>query len=58
MDHLGAVVGPVLASVFLFFYPDDYRTLFALTIIPGAIAVALIFFVEEPDARSARRRSG
>ena len=47
MDHFGAVAGPVLASAFLYFYPDHYRTLFALTIIPGAIAVALIFFVHE-----------
>ena len=51
MDHLGAVVGPMLASVFLFFYPEHYRTLFALTIIPGAIAVALIVFVPEPAVR-------
>jgi MFS family permease len=47
MDHIGAVVGPALASLFLFFYPERYRTLFALTIVPGAIAVALIFFVRE-----------
>ena len=47
MDHLGAVVGPALASAFLFFYPGQYRTLFALTIIPGAVAVTLIFFVSE-----------
>jgi MFS family permease len=47
MDHTGAVVGPLLASLFLFFYPDHYRTLFALTVVPGAIAVALIFFVQE-----------
>ena len=47
MDHLGAVIGPTLASGFLFFYPEHYRTLFALTAIPGAIAVALIFFVPE-----------
>src|SRR5712692_5863227 len=47
MDHLGAVVGPLLASVFLYFYPDHYRTLFALTIIPGAIAVTLILFISE-----------
>lgn len=47
MDHLGAVIGPALASLFLFFYPDRYRTLFALTIIPGAIAVILIFLVPE-----------
>jgi len=50
MDHLGAVVGPALASAFLYFYPDQYRTLFALTIIPGAIAVTLIFFVPEEPA--------
>ena len=47
MDHAGAVVGPALASLFLLFYPGEYRTLFALTIIPGAIAVLLIFFVRE-----------
>src|SRR5262249_25242101 len=32
MDHLGAVVGPVVATTFLYFYPDQYRTLFALTV--------------------------
>lgn len=47
MDHAGAVVGPTLATVFLWFYPGSYRTLFALTIIPGLVAVALIFFVRE-----------
>ncbi len=51
MDHLGAVIGPSLATVFLFFYPERYRTLFGLTIIPGAIAVALIFLVAEPAGR-------
>jgi MFS family permease len=51
MDHIGAVVGPTLASVFLWFYPEHYRTLFALTIIPGAIAVALIFLVPEKEVR-------
>jgi len=51
MDHIGAVVGPALASVFLWFYPEHYRTLFALTIVPGAIAVALIFLVPEKEVR-------
>jgi MFS family permease len=53
MDHMGAVVGPALASLFLWIYPEQYRTLFALTIIPGAIAVALIFFVPEGEVRKA-----
>ncbi len=65
MDHAGAVIGPALASLFLWFYPEHYRTLFALTIIPGAIAVALILFIRERSAegdsqaeREARRSSG
>ena len=61
MDHAGAVVGPALASLFLLFYPNAYRTLFALTIIPGAIAVILILFVREDTTAgvtSGVRRSG
>ena len=45
--------GPLLATAFLFFYPGDYRTLFALTIVPGAIAVALLFLVKEDAATRA-----
>jgi MFS family permease len=47
MDHTGAIVGPLLATVILFFAPERYRLLFALTAIPGAIAVALLFLVDE-----------
>jgi MFS family permease len=53
MDNLGAVTGPILATVFLFFYPDRYRTLFALTIIPGAIAIALILLIREDPVNAA-----
>jgi len=52
MDHAGAVVGPILASLFLLAWPGEYRTLFALSIVPGVIAVALIFFVDESDQPS------
>ncbi len=31
MDHAGAAVGPLLATVFLWFSPDNYRLLFGLT---------------------------
>jgi MFS family permease len=54
MDHMGAVIGPALASLFLLFYPGEYRTLFALTIVPGAIAVVLIFFVREERTGTVR----
>ena len=54
MDHAGAVVGPLAATAFLFVYPGDYRTLFALTIIPGAIAVGLLFLVKEDTGDDVR----
>jgi MFS family permease len=47
MDHTGAVLGPVLASLFLLAYPGHYRTLFLLTIIPGAVAVWMFILVRE-----------
>ena len=47
MDHAGAVVGPLLASAFLWWYPEQYRTLFLLTIIPGAIAVVMLLPVRD-----------
>ena len=53
MDHAGAVIGPLAATLFLYFYPGEYRTLFALTIIPGVIAVVLILFVDEGHRRPA-----
>ena len=33
---------PLLASVFLYFRPDDYRTLFALTIVPGIVVLLIL----------------
>jgi MFS family permease len=50
MDHTGAIVGPLVASAFLYFWPGDYRTLFALTLIPGVLAVAMLFLVDEGRA--------
>jgi len=48
MDHAGAILGPLMATAILFFAPENYRLLFGLTLIPGVIAVALLFPVPEP----------
>ena len=53
MDHAGAVVGPLIASAFLYFRPEDYRTLFALTIVPGIIVMLILFIVPEPKREAA-----
>jgi len=51
MDHVGAALGPLLATAFLYFWPNELRTLFLLTLIPGLLVVALIFFgLREPPA--------
>ncbi len=47
MDTVGAAVGPVLALLFLFFYPGDYKTLFYLAIIPGLLSILFIFLLRE-----------
>ena len=54
MDHTGAVVGPLLATAFLLAFPNRYRTLFALTVIPGAATVVLLLWVKERQHSQAR----
>jgi len=47
MDTLGAVLGPALALVFLWVWPQQYRALFLLAFIPGMIAIAFTFVLKE-----------
>jgi MFS family permease len=47
MDTVGAAIGPILALLFLYYYPGQYKTLFLLTFIPGAAVVALTFLIKE-----------
>ena len=48
LDTMGAVVGPALAFFFLGIFSNNYRIVFWLSMIPGAIAVLLIIlFITE-----------
>lgn len=47
MDTLGAVIGPLLALIYLIYYPSDYKTLFIVAFFPGIIAIAFTFFIKE-----------
>ncbi|NQV03817.1 MAG: MFS transporter [Bacteroidia bacterium] len=47
MDTLGAAIGPALALVYLYFFPEQYRWLFFLAFIPGMAAILLTFFIRE-----------
>ncbi|MCX6283739.1 MAG: MFS transporter [Bacteroidetes bacterium] len=47
MDTVGAAIGPILALIYLWFYPGEYKMLFILAFFPGLIAIGLTFFLKE-----------
>lgn len=47
MDTFGAVLGPALALLYLYFYPEQYKTLFFIAFIPGLLALLTSFFLKE-----------
>jgi len=59
MDHLGAAIGPVLATLYLLVWPDALRSLFLLTAIPGAIVVIVLWCgLREPERHGSESVSG
>ena len=51
MDTFGAFLGPILALGYLYFYPNDYKTLFFIAFIPGLFAVLASFYLKEKNVR-------
>jgi MFS family permease len=47
MDSLGAVLGPIAALVFLYYWPYQYKTLFLIAFLPGVLAIAASFLIRE-----------
>lgn len=57
MDRLGAIVGTLLAFVFLAQFHNDFRKVFLVSVIPAAMAVLIIiFFVKEKKRRKEGKR--
>lgn len=49
MDTFGAVLGPSMALLYLFFYPQDYQTLFYVAFIPGLLAILASFLLKDKN---------
>jgi MFS family permease len=47
MDTLGAVIGPVFALIYLYYNPQDYKTLFFIAFVPGLLAVLSTFYLKD-----------
>lgn len=58
MDTLGAVIGPLVALLFLRFHKGEYAFLFYLAFVPGMIAVALVYFLKEKRSPSSTLTRG
>jgi len=63
MDSAGAIIGPLLAALFLAFFSgmgEDaiYRTIFMIAVIPAFLGVLFIFFVKENEKKLERIRDG
>ncbi len=58
MDRLGALSGPLLALLILYHFPKNLRLVFLLSVIPGAIAVGLVFWVKEKTSFKPHQNKG
>jgi len=47
MDTAGAMIGPIAALIFLYYYPDNFVPLFLIAFIPGMFGVVLTYFIKE-----------
>ncbi len=57
MDTLGAVLGPSLALLYLYFFPKDYVNLFFIAFLPGLLAVGSTFLLKEKERPRAPEKS-
>lgn len=47
LDTLGAAIGPSLALLYLYWYPEQYKTLFLIAFVPGLLALGTSFLLKD-----------
>ncbi len=58
LDTVGAFLGPLLGVGLMLLWANDFRAVFWVAVIPGLMAVALLFFgLQEPAAQTGEKRS-
>lgn len=58
LDTVGAFLGPLLAVGLMLLWANDFRAVFWVAVIPGLMAVALLFFsLREPEHHQAEKRA-
>ena len=54
MDTFGAVLGPSLALIYLYYFPQQYKMLFYIAFVPGLLAIAASSFLREKNKTTVR----
>jgi MFS family permease len=58
LDTVGAFLGPLLAVGLMLLWTNDFRAVFWVAVIPGLMAVALLFFgLREPEKHQTGKRA-
>lgn len=58
LDTVGAFLGPLLAVGLMLLWANDFRAVFWVAVIPGVMAVALLYFgLREPEHHRTEKRS-
>jgi len=58
LDTVGAFLGPLVAVGLMLLWANDFRAVFWVAVIPGLMAVALLFFgLQEPEHRQTAPRT-
>ena len=52
MDTMGAVIGPAIALLYLYYHPANYKTLFIIAFFPGMIAILFTLFIKEKKKKT------
>ena len=52
MDTFGAVIGPSLALLFLYFFPGHYKALFFVAFVPGLMAVVASLLLKDKNLKT------
>ena len=55
MDTLGAVLGPSFALLYLYYHPQNYKTLFYIAFIPGCLSILTTFFLKDKTSIKVKR---
>ena len=57
LDTVGAFLGPLLAVALMLLWANDFRAVFWVAVIPGMLAVTLLFFgIQEPERSTSEKR--